>query len=777
MRKYKTQSFTAILGLAFGLACFVLAFYWMRYETSFDAFYPDSAHIYRIFSVEKQSGRVSELVPGILEQQLHEHFPAAEASTGFVIEELNHYTDEVPHIQLRMLLTDSAFFRVFPQVVLNGNARQPMPELHNIVITETVAVRLFGSVENAVGQQIRCTMLSSFFGPYTVTAVVQDSPRNTNLPFDAILFSEIQTASRMPEAAQWEHFNLQMYVKFHSRANTAEIAEQLRDFTSRLGVNDNIELRIMPISDIRHRFATDLPFTLNFIRLFVVSGILLVFSALFNFLNLHIDLYRQRIRELRLRTVHGATGNQLIAQMMFELVCTLFLALALACCLVVFARPVFAGLLDITIGTSQLFHLFVVCGIWVTALVLFIGFIPFWRLSHLALHNLTTTGQPLMRRVAVTVQLAVSVLFIVAALVVMMQIRFVNNKDLGFDRSGIIQMSAPFMTMYIHGGALMHELSAIPQIESTTATIFEPRHSVHPLMMNSEVEWLGRSPFDSPVFQTLDVDSRFAETFRLTVLRGRWWNEGERRQIVLNEEAVRVMGLSEPIGAIIRKSPNQVDAFSGVVPMQEYEVVGVVNDFHTLSLRGRIYPTILRPADAAFILYARAVPGQEQEAIRRINAILPDIDPSMVDVRVMTLDELYDRLNHSEQAGFKMFSIIAMVCLLISLFGIYAIAATSTQRRRKEIAIRKVFGAEVSDIIRMFFREYVSQVIVAGVVALPLAYLIMARWLEGYAYRTSIPWWLLVGVITVVVAVVLITVLGQVLRAANRNSAEVVKGG
>jgi putative ABC transport system permease protein len=775
MRKYKTQSFTAILGLAFGLACFVLALYWMRYETSFDTFYPDSAHIYRIFSVEKQSGRVSEFVPGILEQKLREHFPAAEASTGFVIEELSHYTDEIPHIQLRTLMTDSAFFRVFPQVVLSGNVRQPMPTLHNIVITETVAVRLFGNVENAIGQQIRCTMLSFLFGPYTVTAVVQDPPRNTNLPFDAVLFSEMQTVPYMHEAAQWEYFNQQMYVKFHSRANTAEIAEQLRDFTSRLDVNDNIELRMMPISDIRHRFASDLPFTLNFIRLFVVFGILLMFSALFNFLNLHIDLYRQRIRELRLRTVHGATGNQLIAQMMFELACTIFLALALACCFVALARPAFAGLLDITIGTSQLFHLFAVCGIWVTVLVLFIGFIPFWRLSHLALRNLATTGQPLMRRVAVTVQLAVSVVFIVAALVVMMQIRFVNNKDLGFDRSGIIQMSGPFMTMYIHGDALIRELSAIPQIENITATTFEPRHS--PQTMNSEVEWLGMSPHDSPVFQTLDVDSRFAETFRLTMLHGRWWNEGEQRQIVLNEEAVRVMGLSEPIGAIIRKPPNRVDLSSGVAPMQEYEVVGVVNDFHTLSLRGRIQPTILRPAQETIILYARAVPGQELEAIRRINAILPDIDPSMVDVRVITLDELYDRLNHSEQAGFQMFSIIAVVCLLISLFGIYAIAVTSTQRRRKEIAIRKVFGAKVSEIVRMFFREYALQVIIAGVVALPLAYLIMTRWLEGYAYRTNIPWWLLAGVITAVIAVVLLTVLGQVLRAANRNPAEVVKGG
>jgi len=214
---------------------------------------------------------------------------------------------------------------------------------------------------------------------------------------------------------------------------------------------------------------------------------------------------------------------------------------------------------------------------------------------------------------------------------------------------------------------------------------------------------------------------------------------------------------------------------SGVVPMREYEVAGVVNDFHTLSLRNRIQPVIFRAPSASFVLYVRAVPGQEQEAIRRISAILPDIDATLTDLRITSLSELYERLNRSEQAGLKMFSIMATVCLMIALFGIFAVAAASTQRRRKEIAVRKVMGAEAVDIVRMFFREYTLQVVVAGAVALPLAFLAMNHWLQGYAYRINIPWWLLAGVITVIVAVVLLTVLGQVLKAANSNPAEVVK--
>ena len=209
---------------------------------------------------------------------------------------------------------------------------------------------------------------------------------------------------------------------------------------------------------------------------------------------------------------------------------------------------------------------------------------------------------------------------------------------------------------------------------------------------------------------------------------------------------------------------------------RHYVVVGVVNDFHTLSLRSRIYPTIFFQNTYAFPgLYVRVVSGQEKAAIQRINAILPKIDASFVDVYPTPLNELYDRLNQSEQAGLQLFTVLATVCLLISLFGIYAVAAASTQRRRKEMAIRKVVGAEVGDIVRIFFREHTLRVIMACIVAFPLSYYAMHRWLQGYAYRTNIPWWLPVGVITVVTGVVLLTVLGQVLKAANNNPAEIVK--
>jgi putative ABC transport system permease protein len=777
--KNKVQSLAGILGLAFGLGCFVYAFFWLRYETSYDSFYNNAEHIYRIYSLEKQSGKVNEYVPGILSRKLHEQFPVVESSTGFVSDKLDFKIYDKLDIQLHTLSVDSSFFSVFPQVIICGDTKQPLQILHNMVLTETVAIRLFGDAEKAIGQQIT-NLWSENYGPCMVTAVIKDPLPNTNLPFEALLnYPDIQNVamSGMPEVEQWHFFNNEMYVRFNSYANISELSEQLRDFTSQIGANADIELRILPINDIRHHLNADLPFTLNFIWIIIAAGGLLLFSALFNFINLHLDLFRQRINEFRQRAIHGAEHKQLIVQMIFEMTFSLILSLAFTCSFVLLLRPTFSGLLDITIPISKLIYFFVLCGTGVMVLMLFAGMILFWWLSRLAIRNLSkrnTSGQSGLRRIAVSMQLAVSIVFIVASLVVMLQMRIINHKDLGFDHKGIIQLSGPQGPLSLYREVLMNELAAIPQIESITATAFEPQHNANWMgtsLMNSEVEWVGKEPSEKPVFQHVFTDSHFAEAFRLNMVIGKWWKKSERRKVVLNEEAVRVMGLSEPVGAMICMSI----AFTSVgMKCQEYEVVGVVKDFHTLSLRNRIYPAIFSEM-MSDKWYVRVAPNQELDVIQKITAILPNIDYRLADTRLTPLDLLYDNLNSSEQAGLKLFSVLATVSLLISLFGIYTVALIATQRRRKEIAIRKVFGAKISDINCIFFREYTIQVIIAGAIGVPLATYAMHRWLQGYAYRTNIPWWLLAGVIIGIVAVVLLTVLGQVLKVANSNPAEVVK--
>lgn len=779
--KHKTQSFTAIFGLAFGLVCLIPALCWMQYETSYDRFYAEAEHIYRVCCVEKQSGKVNERVPGILGAELIKQFPETEAAAGFITEPFDYKTEGLAYVPLKTLCVDSAFFGVFPQELVCGEGRKALQLAGNMVLTESVAARIFGDVEKAVGQKFEHA-LSRIFGPCTVTAVVKDPPANTNLPFDAIVnFPALQDASMiMSNADQWKYFNNDMYVRFHPGADINGLADRLRDFTSQIKANPDIELKLLPIREVRHQLHTDLPFTLHFIRLLVAAGLLLMFSALFNFLNLHLALFRQRAYEFRLYMIHGASGGQLIRQMLFELTCSVLLALLLGGVLLFLTFPLFSDLLGIEMPLSLLLSYFLVCGVGTLLGIQLVSMILCWGLTRWVMRSLTektTAGRPVLQRMAVALQLAVSVVFIVTALVIMRQMQFVNQKELGFDKEGIIQLhSSDVMKLDDHQDALRQRLEAIPQITHVSATTFEPAQNADVQFMTSEVEWPGKQPSEKTVFQCSFVDNQFAETFGLKLKAGTWWDEGENqsRKIVLNEEAVQRMGLSDPVGTTIRMTPFSISN-EGVAAMEEYEVVGVVNDFHALSLRSRIHPTIFRPIVSGNSWYARVVPGQEQEAAQRIAALLPDVDVTLTDVRLTFLDELYNRLNYSEQTGLKLFGILATVCLLISLFGVYAVATAATERRRKEIAIRKIVGSEAKDIVRMFFREYTLLVVGAGAVALPLAYYVMQGWLQGYAYRTNIPWWLLAAVLTGVIGIVLLTVWAQVLKAAHSNPSEVVK--
>lgn len=272
-------------------------------------------------------------------------------------------------------------------------------------------------------------------------------------------------------------------------------------------------------------------------------------------------------------------------------------------------------------------------------------------------------------------------------------------------------------------------------------------------------------------FHLYGTDHRFGETFDLKMLMGRWWTEGNELSVVLNESAVRAMGLQDPVGSIIR-----MPWWSDFSVIKEYEIVGVVNDFHALSFRESIHPMLFIPSGGLVNnLYIRVIPGEEGNITHHITELLPKIDPTLADTRITPIGTLYDQLNQSEIVGLKIFSFLAFACLLISLFGIYAVATASTKRRRKEIAIRKVVGSKASEIIFLFFKEYMRLIVIAGIIAFPISYLVMNYWLQGYAYRIQIQIWWLVGIFITITSMVLGTIREQVCKAANENPSEVIK--
>lgn len=772
--KYRVSAAISILGLAFALTCLVPILYWVRYETHYDTRYPDASSIYRIYSVEPAAGKTNRAASRAIENAL-KPLPAIEASTLVMISQEKCRTEEVPYVHLNTLYTDSTFFAIFPQDFLCGES-QPLAVVHNMVLSESLATRLFGSPEAAIGQKVQ-TLMNPRFPAYHVTAVVKDPPADTNLPFDAIIYHDmlLNFTERIPNEAQWNFFMTDLYVKLAPHTDPAAFAESIRTLPEQVGVNPALELRTLPIADVRHHLNADVPFTLNFIGLFVFSGALLLLAAVFNFLNTYFDLFRQRVREWRLRAVNGARRGQLVAQMLTELGCSLLVSLVLALTFVYQVRPLFAQWIRIEIAPEGLLALFALVGAAVFVAMEGIGLLYFARLSHLATTSPTHDAAPrplLLRRVAIGSQLVISLLFIVAAVVVMEQMRFVGKKDLGFDREGIVQVS-DFLDM---SGSLeermIQELKTIPQVKNATDGSFKPAFNPDPMMVFTDVSWEGKPEGMEVGFCMFGTDHRFAETLGLRMLDGQWFPEAIGDYVVINETAARLMGLDHPVGSVIRMP--SLENFSEI---KEYTITGVVNDFHAWSFREPMRPMAFLPAGGYVNnLYFRVEPASEAPAlIQRLYERFPELDPTLSDVRLTPIGELYDELNQSELVGLRVFSFLAMACLLISLFGLYAVATASTKRRRKEIAIRKVVGAEASSIVGLFLKEYGRLVVGAAVIAFPVAYVLMERWLQGYAYRVEIAFWWLLLIFAGIAALVLLTIGRQVLRAANENPAEVVK--
>ncbi len=770
--KHKPQFLVGVLGIALALACLVPSLYWIDYETSYDSFYPGSPHIYRVYTVEKQSGKVNKGASKVIERKLGERFAGIESSTTLMRGQENCRTAEVPHVKMQLLYADSSFLRVFPQKIISGERLEPLQVKNNMVLTESMAVRLFGSVEKAVGQPV-WTKMRNDLPPYLVTAVVEDPSMHSNLGFDALVNHDmLQSFSNAPEEMQWMMLFMEVYVKFRPDAPVAAISEEALELPAELKAKADIQIRMMPLADVRHKLEANSPFTLNFIGLFVVSGVLLLVASVFNFFNLHFDLFWQRLRELNLRFVNGATTGQLRGQLIFELVCSVLAAVGVAACLLALLLPEFSRLLDISLAAS-VWKLFGLCGIGILILVCAVGYVLSWKLVRTAVspYSKQHRYQPVYKRIAVSLQLFVSIVFIIASLVVMRQMNYVNQKDLGFESNDLLQLTGFVDYAGTLETKLINELKSVPQITAVSDADFEPSHEADPNYLINQVSWEG-APAEVPLFRLIFADSHFAEAYGLTMVDGDWWAEGQTEKVVLNEEAVRRMNISNPVGKIIRM-PSE----SNRTVMADYEIAGVVKDFHTLSFRNQIQAEIYLPS--AFYqfnkLYIRTEPGQLMPAMARIKEILPTVDSGLTDVRLVPVRDLYDQLNRSEQIGLEVFSALSVVCLLIALFGIYAVALASTERRRKEIAVRKVMGAEAKDIVSIFFREYVLQVVLAGAFALPVAYLAMSNWLQDYAYRTNIPVGLLLGVIVAIVFLMIATVLGQILRAANRNPAEELK--
>ena len=768
MRKYKTQSLVGIFGLAVAFAIFILGSYWHRYEKNYDMFYPDAKRIRLMVSHDMYATEwgTDVLMPIDLADELVSVFPEIEsAGRAFTRGGGDTYRLGENYVPVAPYYVDAAYIDMFTfdyaegskmDVVRQWNSFQPTDSMLycGIVLTESVARKLFGN-EPAIGKTLRGVMPSV----NTVLAVIRDLPQNSNFQYDVL--SSLSFDAFFPKS--WDADIINTYIKLKPHINEKALHAKLENHLIDRGWRTHTRLEMMPLENIRQSYEAFLngefktyPIRYGYIIFFVVGGLFLLLCAYLNFMTLSLSRFMENTKELGIRRVFGAKRIQLNSQLLTSLGIEALIALLVSVLLVRVLTPMFSSFVFLNFRFGELAGWLVVCLATGLLFTLLMGLLPVHVINAL---RVRVRGRNIFwRKLMVTVQLFIGAVYIFSIMVAGRQFSYLQNYDIGFDRKDIVHTYRPSSVIW---QTFKAELETHPDILQSTALympLFTDRN-------HSTVEWDGKSGKDSMLLQMHMVDVNFLDFFGIGMLSGNFFTteQSTGNYTVINQTAARIMGLENPTGHTINMGGRNI------------QIVGVVNDFHILPLRQPVEPMMLIGWGRRSDVYVRINPVERQRALAYLQETYQKFAASGDLFKYEFLDDEYASFHRSEKALLTVFGIMAVVCLLISAFGIYSMVSLSTLHRRKEIAIRKVMGAEAVDIAMMFFREYLMLVLIACVIALPVAYRLMNRWLQDYAYRVDIAWWKFAAVLALISFIVLATVLGRVLKAANGNPAEVVK--
>ena len=797
--KYRTQSVISIIGLAIGLAAFVYGWHWMKYETSYDSFYPDAERSYIVYSPSENNHQGYS--PSVLVDYIREYCPEVECITrAYPSTRMDYKVDEILMKSPDFLAVDSSFQNIFPQAILYG--RELMDE-EDIIITESFARKYFGDSQKALGTVLVQTAKPGFYLPepqyLKVVGIMADTPTNSLLNYPGYYIGKSFPSPNLYDARSWQNENAFVHVKLKKDQESDAFITHLNTSLQQMDFMKEKTFKAVPLSQKHFEFASEESFSYTAISMFTIATLLLLCCVLFNFVNLFLNRYYQRARELKLRKSVGANNPKLVVQVMIEILSHGIWGFLLCGCFIETTVKFFEEIFSIPIELNVLWLEYTQVIVVTTIVMLVLLFFPAFQFIRSASKQLMgsrpqTHNRAMIRRCGLVVQLVICMFFFASAASLYQQLRFMNRTDMGMDTNHIIELMA--VSHEKNGKDLLEDIKRLPMVERHT-TASEYMISKNPLHLHENVDWEGKTEAQKDVkLAQVELQKDAWEMFRFRLVEGRGFEESDwlshsgqtldpitkvpvLNRVLLNESAVRVMQLDKPIGKHLHipvgiYGPNGLENH-----YVDYEVIGIIKDFHTQGMKAETQPAIvlqnyrfIRP-----INYFQVTPGTEQAAIQAINELAEKYqwEFSGYNEPPQTLTNKIKELNKSETAIFHLFSILTFLCILISLFGIFSISASTIGQRRKEIAVRKVMGATAKEVVSMFFREYTVLVAIASIVAFPFFYYTISHWLEQFAYHINISLGVYLGLAGITVTLVLLTVFHQVIHAANENPADVVK--
>ncbi len=778
--KNKWFSLLNIAGLAVGMACFILILMFVQFEMSFDRFHERSDRIFRVISRnttrEPDVTEFSNHTPELLAEALAAEFPEIERATrgreAFTDRAIIQFQDK--NFYQIGIFADSEFLKIFSFPLLEGDPDRALEAPRSIVLTKKVAEKLFGGGD-PLG---RVVVYKEKYRRYdmTVTGVVEDVPKNSHLQFDYII-SHATTVAEEKDGymiGNWNVWNYATYVELTSSDARSGIEEKFPAFLARQGQEggrdafflqsiEDIHLR----SQIRGERATNNQ--IRYVYLFLSIALIILLIACINYMNLVTARSMTRAKEIGIRKVAGANRRQLIKQFIGETLLVTVFALGLSLLLVRFLLPYFNLLVGTELGMGALTQtslLFLIVGT-----VLFVGIAsgtyPALVLSALkpvnVLKEFGASGKKGagLRNVLVVFQFSASIVLIASTLVVFNQLNFVKNQKLGFDREHVVVIPIREQETRARAQAIRTELLQHPEVLGVSLSGGLPTDIRSRYFGGKFTKDNGEVVETYVCFDYVDYD--FLDVFKIDLVAGRNFSPefGEDdKAILINETLWRKLGWDDPVN-------KEVDV------MDFTRVIGVVEDFHFASFHQEIEPMALAFESGSNIA-VRIRPGDVSGRVELIRRVFENNSKSQP-FDFFFLDDSFNALYKKEQRTGEIFGYFSLLAIFIACLGLLGLASFTVERRTKEIGIRKILGAPVSKLVGLLTKDFVRMVILANVIAWPVAYFAMRQWLDNFAYRIDLTLGIFLLAAGAALLIAFITISTQTLKAALSDPVDTLR--
>jgi putative ABC transport system permease protein len=770
---YKNKGFSLIhiLGLTIGITVCMMIFIYIMNEFSMDSFHTKEKRIYRVMRNFKELKQGVPYLSGPYAPALLNDFPAdikqaVRVNTSQGLISFNNKS----FIEKKLYVTDADFFSLFSFKLIKGNAQTVLKDPSSVVLTETTAKKYFGDIDNAMGKVVTMDKRLQL----KVTGIAKDVPSNSHLNFDLV----VPIANYVKESYfnVWINNGLFTYVLLDEHTNKAQLEKKFPQFIkkymgaemARYGMKTDLSLT--PLSDIYFEPASSFDNVKHgdktVVYIFISIAVLIMLIACINFTNLSTLRAVERSKEVGLRKVLGALKNHLVLQFIGESMLLTIISCVLSVVALILLMPWYTQLLgyELTVAwNSSPIYLFL------AGVILIIGFLagsyPAFFLSAFspiqALKGKLRLGKSgtFFRQSLVVVQFSISVLLIIGTIVIMNQMSFVKGKELGYDKEQVVVVPLDNDDIYNQRRVFKNELEGKGNIESVSLMSGEPGgfHDVHSFDVEGQNEkFKSRTEF---------ADFEFVKTLGLKIIAGRNFSPqfatDSADAALINETAAKKLGFTpqQAIGKTIKNA---------IRDSTTRRIIGVIKDYNFLSLKENMDALVISPAEDRRVAVIKLKPGNLKASLALIKETYTKVAP-VYPFEYSFLDQKFDTIYKADIRQQTMLTIFSGLAIFIACLGLFGLASFTAVKRTKEIGVRKVLGSSVANILLLLSKDMLKPVMVATVIAIPLGYYFMHTWLQNFAYRTPLHWWIFVFAAFITFAIALLTVSIKSLKAALVN--------